>query len=145
MILGELIAVGRDYGMKTLRAPCEPRASLRAVEPTPRSFAASLAAPWAALMRRRAREAGLVVADRVFGLAWSGAMTEGRMAGLIERLGPGRTEIYAHPATAGGFQGSAAGYRYREELSALLSPLCRDALRHSGAFLGGYGDFAGVN
>ncbi|MGD1036911.1 MAG: hopanoid biosynthesis-associated protein HpnK [Roseiarcus sp.] len=144
-ITAELLNIGGDYGMRALRAPVEPIAHLRAVERTPRPMVAAIAAPWAALMRRRARGAGLVVADRVFGLAWSGAMTEGRVAGLIERLGPGRTEIYAHPATAGGFQGSAAGYRYREELSALLSPLCRDALRHSGAFLGGYGDFAGVN
>jgi hopanoid biosynthesis associated protein HpnK len=143
-IMAELLDIGRDYGMNALRAPFEPRASLCAVEPTRRTTVARLAAPWAALMRARARAAGLIVADRVFGLAWSGAMTETRLAGLIAGLSAGRTEIYAHPATSGGFPGSAAGYRYREELSALLSPLCRAALRHSGAALGGYGDFAGV-
>ncbi len=145
VILSELLDIGRDYGMKALRAPCEPRSSLRAVEPTPRSTAASLAAPWAALMRRRARAAGLVVADRVFGLAWSGAMTQTRLAGLIAGLAQGGTEIYTHPATSDGFPGSAAGYRYRDELAALLSPHCRDALLRSGAALGGYDDFVGVN
>jgi hypothetical protein len=131
--------------MKALRVPREPRASLCAVEPTPRSVAASLAAPWAALIGRRARAAGLVVADRVFGLAWSGAMTATRLAGLIAALPEGSTEIYTHPATSDGFQGSAPGYRYRDELSALLSPLCRDALRRSGAALGGYSDLAGAD
>jgi hopanoid biosynthesis associated protein HpnK len=144
-ILAELLDIGGDYGMRALRVPFEPIAPLRAVEPTPRSLVATAVAPWAALMLRRARRAGLIVADRVFGLAWSGAMTETRLAGLIERLLPGRTEIYTHPATAGGFQGSALGYRYPEELSALLSPLCRDALSRSGAALGGYGDLAVVN
>jgi hopanoid biosynthesis associated protein HpnK len=144
-IMAELLDIGRDYGMKALRVPFEPRAVLCAVEPTPRSMVTALAAPWAAHMRARALAAGLIVADRVFGLAWSGAMTETRLAALIARLPPGRTEIYTHPATAQGFPGSAAGYRYCEEFSALLSPLCRDALRHSGAALGGYNDFAGMN
>ena len=141
-ILAELLNVGRDYGMTALRVPVEPIAPLRAIEPTPRAVITMVAAPWAALMLRRARRAGLVVADRVFGLAWTGAMTETRLAGLLERLGPGRTEIYLHPATAGGFQGAASNYRYPEELSALLSPLCREALDRSGATLGGYGDLA---
>jgi chitin disaccharide deacetylase len=141
-ILSEIVEIGRDYGLRALRAPVEPRAILRAVEPTPRSIVASMAAPWAALTLRRARKVGLIVADRVFGLAWSGAVTEARLAGLIGRLPPGRTEIYLHPAVAGGFPGSAAGYRYADEFAALLSPLSRDALRRSGAGLGGYGDFA---
>jgi chitin disaccharide deacetylase len=67
-------------------------------------------------------------------------MTQTRIAGLIEGLCSGRTEIYTHPATAGGFRGSAVDYRYVDELSALLSPLCRDALSRSGAVLGGYND-----
>jgi len=144
-IMAELLDIGRDYGMNALRVPFEPTALLRAVEPTPRSMVTRLAAPWVALARARARAAGLIVADRVFGLAWSGAMTETRLAGLIAGLPPGRTEIYTHPATTREFPGSAAGYRYCEEFSALLSPICRDALRRSGAALGGYGDFAGAN
>jgi hopanoid biosynthesis associated protein HpnK len=144
-ILAEILEIGREYNMKALRAPYEPRALLRTVEPTPRSATATIAAPWSLLMLQRARAAGLIVADRVFGLAWSGAMTETRLAGLIEKLPAGRTEIYTHPATAGAFQGSAPGYRYLEELAALLSLRCRDALNRSGAALGGYGDLTGVS
>ncbi len=141
-ILAETIAIGRDYGLRALRVPVEPLALLRAVEPTRRPLAASIAAPWAALSARRARRAGLTVADRVFGLAWSGAMTESRLAALLRNLPAGRTEIYLHPATAGGFAGSAEGYDYAGEFAALASSAAREALARSGAALGGYGDFA---
>ena len=140
-VFSELVAVGRDFGVKALRAPVEPVALLRAVEPTRRSLIARLAAPWAALTRARARAAGLVVADRVLGLAWTGAMTEARLAGLIDRLPEGLTEIYLHPATADEFAGSAANYRHCEELAALVSARCREAVERSGARLGGYADF----
>ena len=142
-ITADILDIGRAYGMRALRVPFEPRALLDAVDPTPPTAITRLAAPWTALMRARGRAAGLVVAQRVFGLAWSGAMTEARLAGLIAGLPAGDTEIYLHPATAGAFSGSAAGYRYREEFAALLSPRCLDALRTSGAKLGGYSDFAG--
>ena len=80
----------------------------------------------------------------MFGLAWSGAMTTERLAGLLSRLPDGLTEIYAHPATGEAFPGSAPGYRYVEELMALTSPPVREALRAAGAQLGGYADFSGA-
>ncbi len=145
-ITAEILEIGRGYGMRALRVPFEPRALLAAVEPTPPSLVARIAAPWTALMRARVRSAGLAVADRVFGLAWSGAMTEARLAGLIARLPEGRTEIYLHPATTdGGFRDAAPGYRYRDEFAALMSGKARDALRNSGATLGGYADFVARN
>jgi len=141
-VMSELLAIGRDFGMRALRAPVEPLRLLRAVEPTRRALAQRVAAPWACLTRARARAAGLLVADRVFGLAWTGAMGEARLAGLIARLPEGLSEIYLHPATADQFAGSAAHYRHREELTALMSARCREALERSGARLGGYADFA---
>jgi hypothetical protein len=50
------------------------------------------------------------------------------------------SEIYLHPATAGGFAGSAPGYRYAEESAALLSPEAAAAAREF-ARLGGFADF----
>jgi hopanoid biosynthesis associated protein HpnK len=143
-VLGEILAIGPDYGMGALRVPVEPLSLLREVEPTPRPPVAMLTSPWAAAMLRRVRKAGLTTADRVFGLAWSGAMTEKRIAGLLERLPEGRTEIYTHPATSGGYEGAARGYRYPEELAALMSRRCREAMRLSGAEAGGYGDLKGL-
>jgi hypothetical protein len=139
-VLSEILAVGRDYGMRALRAPVEPMSLLRSVERTPRRPVSLVAAPWAAMTLRRIRNAGLITADRVFGLSWSGAMTEERIAGLLEKLPPGRTEIYTHPATSAGHEGAARDYRYAEELAALLSWRCREAIRRSGAAVGGYGD-----
>jgi len=67
-------------------------------------------------------------------------MNEDRLRGLLARLPEGVTEIYTHPATAGGFEGSAPDYRYKEELAALIAPGTRDALVTSGARFGGFAD-----
>ena len=92
-------------------------------------------------LRRRLAAAGLVTADRVFGLRWSGQMTRERLAPLIRHLPEGVSEIYLHPAT-GSYPGSARGYRYREELDALVAPEVIAACRDSAARLGGFGDLA---
>jgi hopanoid biosynthesis associated protein HpnK len=139
-VLSEILAIGRDYGMRALRAPVEPPSLLHFLERAPRTPADIIAAPFAARTFRRITNAGLVTTDRVFGLAWSGAMTEQRLAGLLLNLPLGSTEIYTHPATSAGHGGAARGYRYVEELSALVSKRCREALQESGAAVGGYGD-----
>jgi hypothetical protein len=77
----------------------------------------------------------------VFGLAWSGAITPSRLVGLINHLPKGRSEIYLHPATAGGFPGQAPGYRYAEEFAALTAPSAKAAARNEDIALGGYVDF----
>ena len=126
-IAGLLLRIGPEYGMRALRVPVEPAEILGRVEPIRRGSEARLATPYARLLRGRARRAGLTVADQVLGLAWSGAMTRERVAGLIRNLPPGRTEIYAHPATDGGFDGAALGYCYAAELAALLDEGTRQA------------------
>lgn len=143
-VLSEILAIGADYGMRALRAPVEPLSILRCVEPTPRRPVAILTARLAARMRTRVRRAGLAAADRVFGLTWSGGMTEERLAGLIRNLPPGRTEIYTHPATSGDFDGAARDYAYPDELAALQSPRCREAIQETAAAVGGYGDLMGA-
>jgi hypothetical protein len=80
--------------------------------------------------------------DRVFGLAWSGAMTEERISGVLRYLADGITEIYCHPATADDFAGATPGSRYADELAALTAPGVRDLLRATGARCGGFSDFA---
>lgn len=120
-IAGLVLRIGRRYGMRRLRVPVEPIGVLRQIEPVTLGLEARLAAPYARALRRRARTAGLAVSDQVFGLAWSGAMTPSRVAGLLRSLPAGETEIYAHPALSGGFEGAAPGYRYEEELAALTA------------------------
>jgi len=101
---------------------------------------ALLTAPFAILLRRRFRAAGLLAPDRTFGLQWSGQMTRERLSGLIRNLPHGLSEIYLHPAT-GAFPGAAPGYHYREEFDALMAADIVAACRDSSLRLGGFSDF----
>ncbi|WP_018263462.1 hopanoid biosynthesis-associated protein HpnK [Methylobacterium sp. WSM2598] len=141
VIAGLVLRIGRPHGMRALRVPREDRAVLRRAESGAAPGLALDTAPWAALLGRRARRAGLLVPDGVLGLAWSGRMSPPRVAALLRHLPAGLTELYTHPATRGGFPGEAPGYAYAEELAALTAPESRAALRESGAVLGGFGDF----
>jgi hopanoid biosynthesis associated protein HpnK len=139
MIAAEIMAVGAHHGLRGLRVPRESGSVLSAIEPQAARGPAWVTAPWAALLDRRARRAGLQTPDAVFGLAWSGAMTTSRMLGLLRHLSEGRSEIYLHPATTDNFAGHAPGYRYAEELAALTAPDVVVAARE--LQLGGYADF----
>ena len=135
-----MIRVGRRHGMRSVRIPAEPAGIVRAVEPgSPRALPA-ITAPWTRLLGLRLRAAGCAVPDQVFGLSWTGAVTEERLVGLLDRLPAGTTEIYTHPALDGAYPGAAPGYRYRDELDALVSPRVIAAARRSGATPCGYGD-----
>jgi hopanoid biosynthesis associated protein HpnK len=136
-----LIDEGRKHGMKAARVPREPRAALDAIEPGTTGLSDSALAPFSALLAARLRAANLTVPNQVFGLRWSGAMTKHRLAGILANLPEGLSEIYLHPATAGGFEGAAPGYRYRDELDALLDPAVAAAARRPEIRLGGFGDF----
>jgi len=140
-VASEIITIGRRYGVRGLRVPLEPRYVLTEIEPSASQTRAHLTAPWAAMLSRRARRAGLQVPDSVFGLAWSGAMTESRLIGLLLHLSEGCTEIYMHPAISNGFAGHAPGYRYTDELAALTAPSVITAARRRDIVLGGYSDF----
>jgi chitin disaccharide deacetylase len=139
-IASTIVRVGKKYGLRAIRVPLEPHAVLRRAESGVKLRGAYITAPWAALSRARFRAAGLRVPDQVFGLAWSGAMTPARVLGLIENLPDGLTELYLHPAT-GPYAGSAPGYRYAEELAALLAPRTVEASRNSAIAKGGFADF----
>jgi hopanoid biosynthesis associated protein HpnK len=141
VIAGDMLSVGRAYGMKGVRVPTEPGEVLAAVEPGRKRSPAWIMAPWARRLARKLRRAGVWSPDAVFGLAWSGKMTTTRVAGLIARLPAGASEIYMHPAVRGGFPFSAPGYLYADELAALTAEETLAALRSSGVALGGFADF----
>jgi hopanoid biosynthesis associated protein HpnK len=141
-VIGALIAaIGARFGLRAARVPVEPAGVLRKVERSRRA-PALLTQPFAHLLRRRFRAAGFLVPDQVFGLQWSGAMTKERLSGLIRNLPEGLSEIYLHPAT-GTYQGAAPGYRYGEELQALVSEEAIGASRETSLRLGGFVDFLG--
>jgi hopanoid biosynthesis associated protein HpnK len=138
-IASAILRTGKRYGMKSVRAPIEPRDVLARIEPGTGGI--DIARLWALLVRRRMRAAGMSVPDQVFGLAWSGALDTARLRGLIANLPDGLTEIYAHPATDDLYPGHAPGYAYRAELAALTDPLAREAISGERITRGSFKDF----
>ena len=137
-VASEVIAIGQRYGMRALRIPRERATVLAQIEPGTRGPASERFLAW--WLSLRARRAGLRAPDQVFGLAWSGAMSPSRVSGLLRHLGPGTTEIYLHPATRDEFAGSAAGYRYADELAALIDPEISVLAHRPDVTLAGYCD-----
>ncbi|MGH6941809.1 hopanoid biosynthesis-associated protein HpnK [Hypericibacter sp.] len=140
-VAGRIIAIGRRFGMSAARVPAEPAAILRRIEPGSRAVQPMLLAPVTGLLQARFAMAGLLVPRQVFGLTWSGAMTESRLAGVLRHLPAGLSEIYLHPAVSNDFPGAAPGYGYAQELAALMAPSVLAALQETGAARGGFGDF----
>ncbi len=138
-IAGLTLRIGRHFGLKAIRVPYEPAEVLRRIEPeTGGSFVVET---WARRLRKRLAAVGIFSPDRVFGLAWSGAMTPARLHGLLAHLPDGVSEIYLHPATASGFSLAAPGYRYEDELAALVSQEAIDIKNKNEILLGAFGDF----
>jgi hopanoid biosynthesis associated protein HpnK len=138
VVLETIAAVGRQYAMRAVRMPVEPRG--QGLPPSRFALPQHALRQWAAIMRVRARSMGLVVPDAVYGLGWSGGMTESRILSLFRSLPEGIVEIYTHPATRDDFGGHAADYDYTGELAALCHPEVRSAVQRSGRFTGGYSD-----
>lgn len=127
LIAAQVIEVGRQFGMRALRVPREPGHAM---------------APGCAVLLAQARRASLVTPDAVLGLRWTGQMNREHMLAAIEKAPDGLVEVYAHPATADRFPGSARGYRYRDELAALVDPEVIAAVKRSRRRTGGYADAA---
>jgi chitin disaccharide deacetylase len=138
-----IIAIGRDYALRAVRVPFEPVEVLRRAFPG-EERRTHHHRPWIEMLRRRLRRAGLVANDHIFGLAWSGAMVEERVLGLLPHLPDGTSEIYFHPAAERNQPLLAAmpGYRQREELAALLSPRLRRCITEYGVSLTSYSELA---
>jgi hopanoid biosynthesis associated protein HpnK len=135
-----IVKIGAAHGARGARVPLEPQDILARIEPHKASGVVALTALFARALRRRFRAAGIAAPDQVFGLAWSGAMTADRIAGLIAHLPDGLSEIYMHPAT-GAYPGSAPDYLYAEELAALTDSRMLGLLAARDIQLGGFADF----
>jgi chitin disaccharide deacetylase len=138
-----ILAIGRDFGMRAVRVPAEPADLLRQARAGwSERMVSRLHAPFARLLRRRVRAAGLVANDRLLGLAWTGEMSEARMLRLIDLLPPGVSELYLHPAASRTAPLILAmpNYWQIEELAALLSPAVRQKIDAGGISLVAYGE-----
>ena len=134
-----VVEIGREFGLRAMRLPYEPAAPLRRAAPAERRMAPAWS-PVISALRRRLDRAGLKRNDQVFGIAWSGAMTEERLLALVPHLPDGVSEIYAHPAC--GAASLVPGYRHAEELAALLSPALRRRIGELGIGLARFRDLS---
>ena len=132
---GMIFDIGRRYGMRALRIPSEPVGA---------GLAAALMRWWAGRLGERARREGLNVNDHLLGLAATGRMTEAETLTLLDRLPPGVTELYFHPATSRPpeLSGPMPGYRHMDELAALMSPALGAKLAAMGVPRIRFGDLA---
>ncbi|TDV01648.1 hopanoid biosynthesis-associated protein HpnK [Paraburkholderia caballeronis] len=128
-VFAMIVRIGRDYGLRAVRLPCEANAPwwLR---------------PWIGLVRARLRRAGIAHNDYVVGIANTGAMDEAAWLDALAHLPPGVGEIYSHPAIAGDGPVTPTMHAYRpeDELAALLSPRVAAALDAAGIVRGGFAD-----
>ncbi len=134
-----VVEIGRDYGLRAVRLPAEPVEPLRLASPGG-VYKAPGWSPVLSALRRRLDRTGLDRNDHVFGIAWSGAMTEERLLRLLPHLPDGVSEVYCHPATEPA--SFVPGYRPAEELAALLSPRVRARIAELGLALARYRDLA---
>jgi hopanoid biosynthesis associated protein HpnK len=133
---GLLLRIGAEFGLRAIRIPAEPPRLMAALG----SPGGRMLYRWTALLRARARAAGMAMNDAAFGLAWSGHMTEARLLRLLPALPEGVSEIYFHPAAGrdAAIRATMPSYEHEAELAALVSPAVRAAL--AGMQLCGYGD-----
>ncbi len=129
MVGATLVRVGREFGLSRVRVPAEPTDIMARLGVAPTLGARAMrAGTWP--LRRQVRVAGMEAPDAVFGLAWSGHMTEARLLSLLPALPPGDVEIYFHPATHADatLVRLMPGYEHAAEMATLLSPAVRAAV-----------------
>jgi chitin disaccharide deacetylase len=144
-VAGLIVAIGREYGLAAMRVPAEPAGPLRATgaeNSLMQRIASRLLGIWVGLLRWRLTRAGIAVNDHLFGLAWSGAMTEARVLSLLPHMPDGASEIYFHPAASRSpaLARTMPDYRHVEEFAALQSDAVRREIAEAGIALISYSD-----
>jgi len=131
-----LMELAGEYNVPSIRIPREPVLTTLALarDHLVRNLAeAVIFRTLARRMRRKSAQRGIISSDWLFGLHQSGNLSEDYLVGVIERLRPGTTEIYCHPAAdIGATPPSAASQR---EVEILTSPRVRSTLMAAGARL----------
>lgn len=136
-LLGTILRIGREFGLKAVRVPFEPDFQGRS-----RSLGARFVAIWIDAMKRRVRKQGLRYNEYIFGLENTGQMDRDHILPIIKDLPDGVSEIFSHPATGrwDGIDPVASDYRFEAEFAALIDEDVRVSVEASGAQLISYRD-----
>jgi chitin disaccharide deacetylase len=137
-VLGLLLKVGKDYGLKAVRLPNEsPVLSWKASRKSLGSRLSSWAFlyPWVTRMKRTLRKANIRYNDFLFGMSDGGSMTADLTLRMVRNLPEGISEFCFHPATrrCSEIDRTMPLYRHEDELRALTDASLRQALRATGA------------
>ena len=131
-VLGLMIHVGKDFGLRAVRFPCEPpirswKASRKALGP--KLVSSAFLFPWMRLMKHRLRRSRIRHNDWFFGMADSGSMTLDLVLRIVSNLPEGVTELGFHPATGRcpEIDSTMPRYRHEDEYRALISQSLRRA------------------
>lgn len=145
MVVPILVRLAPRFGIRAVRLPREELgAALRhdRAHLVRKTFEQVVFRTLSRLAEPRLRAAGLVSADRVYGMHQTGHVTESYVLSLLASLPAGVSELYCHPAER---QPAALarwqpGYDHEGELAALTSPRVRAALVREGIELCTYRD-----
>ncbi len=121
-----MIDIGRDYGLRAVRVPAEPAMT----QGPARSLGDRLLMRWCAVLRHQASHAGMLTNDQIFGLGWTGHMTQAHVRQILGNLPPGLTELFFHPATRRdqGLDQLMPGYEHEAEFAALMESIIPEAV-----------------
>ncbi len=136
-VLGVILKVGREFGLRAMRLPYEP--VLPSWRVSRQGFVSKLAGwvflfPWIQLLKARLRRARVLCNDFVFGLHDCGHLHQDILLRILHHLPEGVTEICCHPATrrCAELDRTMPDYQHEQEFKALISPAVRDAIAASG-------------
>ncbi len=132
-----VLAAAKETGVRWVRAPWDDLGLTLRIDASGlplKVLHAAFFRPLSARVRRRAAEMGVRTADGVHGVYQSGRIDARFLCELLERLGPGVRELYAHPRmdTSGP----------NADLAALSSPSVREAAGRAGFRLAHFGELA---
>jgi hopanoid biosynthesis associated protein HpnK len=132
-ILDIVFDLGRQFGIKALRIPAEPRFFSGGYPYTAGRFIGRFGlSSLAALAAIKARRRGFAVPDNFFGMLAGGNLRQEYLLRILDHLPDGTSEIMVHPGDDAAALGALYSWEYhwQDELAALTSP---ETMRHLAA------------
>jgi len=137
-ILGLMLKVGKEYGLRAVRLPNEP--PLLSWKAAGNSLALRVVSstflyPWISRMKSRLRQEGIRCNDFLFGMSDCGSMDVSLATRMFRNLPRGITEFCFHPATrrCAELDRTMPLYRHEDEFRALTDKTLHQELRKAGA------------